>query len=130
MECKIYRPDLLINLLGTDKAAVIGHHYMNSEQSQIQESSLKLLALICQRNENEENEGPYSIWKCLNILPQLTDIFMTSNSDKSVQLALDCIIMLCQSVNVAKYTLIHEAKRSKPFYQTALQIPQLKAFFD
>ena len=100
---------------------------INDGFSYVQESSLKLLALICQR---DKFQGVFSIWKCLNMLPQLIDIFMTSESDNSVQLSLDCIIMICQHVNVAKFTLIQEAKRSKPFYQTAKQIPQLKPFFE
>ena len=76
------------------------------------------------------NAGNVNVYGGLNILPQLIDIFMTNDNEKSIQLALDCIIMIAKDVNVAKFTLIQEAKRSKPFYQTVLQIPQLAPYFE
>lgn len=119
----IHKHHLLINLLGNDKAAIIGHHFIKDEDVQTQQSSLELISFICQR---DGNEGIDSVWKCLNILPELIDIFMTANTQTSIKLALDCIIMICERINAAQYILIQEAKRSKPFAKTALQIPQLK----
>ena len=122
----IHKHHLLINLLGNDKAAVIGHHFIQDKNLQIQQSALELVAFICQR-DGDANEGIDAVWKCLNILPDLIDIFMTSNTQTSIKLALDCIIMICQAITAAQYILIQEAKRSKPFAKTALQIPQLKS---
>ena len=121
----IHKHQLLIQLFGNDKAAQIAQYYMNKDDNQLmQQSAVGLLALVAQ----QKNNGIDAVWKCLNIVPELIDIFMMTEKDRTIALALDCIIMLCQSQETAQIILRKEARRSQAFYSTANKIEQLQPF--
>jgi len=122
----IHKHGLLIRLFGHDRAAAIGQHFLASEKQLIQQSAVQLLALVAQHTPG----GIDAVWKCRNVLPQLIDVFMLSEKDRIVSLALDCILMLCQTKQTAQRILRKEARRSKPFLETARKIEQLKPFLD
>eukprot|EP01083_Nonionella_stella_P238228 834981_1 len=119
----IQKHALLIQLFGCDKSATIGHVYMKDEKALIQQSAVQLLALIAQ-----QKDGQIAVWKCLNILPQLIDLFMSAEKERTISLALDCIIMLCQSNQCAQRILRQEARRSPSFLETARKISLLQPF--
>ena len=136
----IHKHSLLIKLFGMDKSAKIGHFYMKiheikegetereikKKQRQnelIQQSAVQLLALVAQ-----QKDGIHSVWACLNILPQLIDIFMMAEKDRIIAVALDCIIMLCQNNETAQRILRKEARRSKCFFETAKKFELLQPY--
>jgi len=120
----IHKHALIIQLFGADKAAQIGHFYMNDERALTQQSAVQLLALVAQQKDG----GLDAVWKCLNILPELIDIFMTNDRERIMSLALDCIIVLCRHNETAQRVLRKEARRSQAFLQTANKIPELQPF--
>ena len=119
----IHKHPLLIQLFGNDKSAKIGHFYMKTEKQLIQQSAVQLLGLVAQ-----QKDGIDSVWKCLNILQDLIDIFMMAEKERMISIALDCIIMLCQNNETAQIILRKEARRSQPFYETIKKIEQLEPY--
>lgn len=120
----IHKHALLIDMFGCDKAAKIGFAQMkNSENAFIQQSALQILALIAQ-----QKNGIDAVCKNLNVCENLIDVFMMAQKDRTVAIALDCIIMLCQKNKTAQTILRKEARRNDAFYQTAKQIQQLQPF--
>eukprot|EP01084_Bolivina_argentea_P126943 224620_1 len=112
----ISKQSLIIKLFGNDKSAKIGHFYMKDQQQTIQQSAVQLLALVSQ-----QNNGINAVWQCLNILPELIDIFMLAEKERTISLALDCMIMLCKSNQTAQIMLRKEARRSEPFFSNREQ---------
>lgn len=119
----IHKHAVIIDLFQNDKAAKIGFAYMQHENALIQQSAIQILALIIQ-----QNNGIDSVLKCLNILSELIDIFMTNKKERTMALALDCIIMMCQRNKTQQIILRKEARRNNAFYQNAKKIKELKAF--
>ncbi|ETO09393.1 hypothetical protein RFI_27983 [Reticulomyxa filosa] len=121
-----YRPKLIINLFGVNSSAKIGYHFGINDacvDSENKTYAMRLLAITC-----KEPNGAKAVWKSLNIIPKLVDIFMLSQNELDVAYALDCIISLCKEISTAAILLQKEAKRSTAFHQTALQIFELKPY--
>ena len=53
---------------------------------------------------------------------------MTAEKERTIAIALDCIIMLCRNNETAQRILRKEARRSKCFYETAKKFELLQPF--